>query len=172
MEFTHRGLTHMLGHLRQHRLHGLGQFARQAGVGGKAAAAVQGHLVAREQRRSVHVVLHESLGQHDIAHAHARADATGHASEHDLAHTKVLDQRGGGGGRGHLADAREHRHHRPTLPVALPEIAPGHTHALLVGHGVQQQGQFFVHGAHQADRGGAQGLLQNETAVPQDRRPV
>ena len=42
-------------------------------------------------------------------------------------------------------------HHRMTLPMAHPKVAPRHSHPLLIRHGSQHSGQFFVHGAHERD---------------------
>jgi hypothetical protein len=44
-------------------------------------------------------------------------------------------------------------HEELALPMALPKVAPCHRHALFVRHGLQQQGQLFVHGTHQTYRG-------------------
>ena len=165
-KFGHRSTPHMGRHLRQHLLRSQGQPSRESGIGCKSTAAVQRHLVPREQRRGIHVVLHKAVRQHHIAHANPGADTARHTREHDLLNTKALDQRRGRGRRRHLADPRKHHHHRTPLPVPQPKVSPGHSHALLVRHGLQQQDQLLVHGTHQTDRGGrGHGQLQKKAAT-------
>ena len=143
-------LGHRIGtqgdHRRSHRAAcGLRQRLGQTGVHREARLAIQRHLETWEQRRGIDVVLHERVGHHQVAHAHAFRQSARRAGEDDAVDTETLDQRRRRGGRGHLADARQHRHHLVPVPVADPEVAAGHALALLVGQARQHGRQLLLH---------------------------
>jgi hypothetical protein len=136
------------GHPWQRVAHCLLQPCGQRQVGRKAAQAIQRHLVPRRNRRSVHVMLQEAVGQHHMAHLHAWAQACGHACEHNALHMEVFDQRRGGGGCGHLANAPEHHHHLLPMQLADPEFEARDNRLLLARQELDDSGQLFLDGGH------------------------
>ena len=152
-EFGHRRRAQRALRVGQRGARGLRQAVGQRGVGGKARTAGQRHLVAREQRRGVEVVLQQLARHHHVAYAHGRRQRAGHAGKHDRRGAKALDQQHRAAGGGHLADARQAGQHRSTVPVALPHLAPGDAGALLVGPARQHVRQFVVQRRQDGDRG-------------------
>ena len=147
----------------QHRLAGPGQRLGQRRIGRKARAPGQRHLEAREQRRGIHVVLQQRVGQHQIAHLHAVAQAAGHAGEDQRADAEALGQQRRGGRRRDLADAAQHQHHRHAVQLTDQEVAPGMALALEVGlvAARQQRGKLLMQCAddrQRPDRGRARHL--------------
>ena len=130
------------------------QRVRQCGIGFEACLAIQRHLMLCKQRGGVHVVLQKAARQHHIAHVHAVGQSAGHAGKDDGIDLEALDQRRRRGGRRHLADAREHRHHLAPMPVAAPEAAAGHARLVFVGHAVEHGREFIAHSGNDADAAG------------------
>ena len=156
-------------HAERMRTEGFAHGAHHAGgqVGGRvqAADAQPRQLVAREQGRGVHVVLHERIGHDHVAHPHVGAQAARHAGEDDLLAGHLGEQHGGGGGRRDLADAREHGHDVAPLQVAHPEGASGTLDGFGVEHGVEQGLEFFREGGDHANaaRGRQHGKMKQTT---------
>jgi len=157
-EGLHRRRRQQGGKAGDHALAGQLQRFRDQGIGLETGSALTRHLVAREQGRCVHVVLQELPGQHQVAHPHARPQASGHTGEDDAAHPVTLGQQGRRGGGSHLADAAQHHHHRLAVQVAAPEIAACMALALLARHEVDQAGNLFVQGGHNGQGGTNRGI--------------
>ena len=94
-------------------------------ISNKPGLAVRRHLVPREQRRHIQVVLQKIFGNDYIANLDACAQTTGHACENHLPDAKALDQCSGGGGGCDLADLRQSQNHRFAMQRALPELTTG-----------------------------------------------
>ena len=148
----HFGQVRRIQHpLRQGRFCRPCQLCRQHGVGGKVRSTVEGHFIDGEERRRVHIVLHKRAGHHHVPNLRERRHAAGNAGEQHLAHIKAFDQHRGGGGCGHLANAREHRHHVVSMPATQHKLTPGHGVLLLLRQPGQHGSQLGVHGADDGD---------------------
>ena len=94
-----------------------GVISGEHGIGIKAVATVARHLKARKNRRSVHVVLQEGVGHHDIAYRNIRTDPTCHACEDDAGHAKDKGQ------------ARRHHEQRACVAEAIQALNEPKTHS-------------------------------------------
>ena len=137
----------------QSRLRRARQGSGQGRIGGKVHATIQGYFVTRKQRRGIHVMLQKGIGHHHIAHLGLRCEPACHAGEQHLVYSKTLDQYRGGGGCGHLANARKHRHHLLPMPAPEHELAPRRHLRLSLRQPGQHGRQFGVHGADDGDSG-------------------
>mmetsp|Transcript_26306 Transcript_26306/g.77782 ORF Transcript_26306/g.77782 Transcript_26306/m.77782 type:complete len:83 (+) Transcript_26306:523-771(+) len=70
----------------------------------------QRNLPSFEDRGGVHVVLHESVCDDDIAYIQAMRHSSGDAREYDLAAVVSLDEDGAGGGSGYFTPSAENNH--------------------------------------------------------------
>ena len=155
--------------------HCLRQLRREFRIAGQAHTGVARHQPALEQGRHIHVVLHIVVRHHHIAHLHAIAHPACHAREHDALGCKTLNQHRGGGGRSHLANARERQHHRLAMQRPRPEGAPCVHHAPGLLQAFHQTGLFFGKGtedgcSHGKDKkksglGGRSALWRKECAT-------
>ena len=78
------------------------------------------------------------LGHHHVAHLNTGADTARHAGKHQFFDTKVLNQRGGGGGCCNFANTAECKHHVQPLEAAFDKVATCTAHFLAVGQCVRK----------------------------------
>jgi len=140
------------GRIAQHLVRGGLQPIAERGVGRKAGQPGQRHFVPRKDRRGIEIVLQQLGRDDDIADRDARRQPARDTGEHHGAAPEALHQHRGRGRRRHLADARQHRHHRPVFEMPAPELAPRGAHRLLVGHAREQRAELFVHRGDDGDR--------------------
>ena len=108
-------------------------------------------------------MLHKVLRHHHIAHLHTFPHTAGHPGEDDARSAQALDQRAGGGGCCHLANAAERQHHRLAMQQAVVEHAPGVQGALGLLQVGEQTGLFFGQGAE--DGGGHGCCCKSDSGV-------
>ena len=118
----------------EHGAGGLGQRRRHRRIGGEAVGAVERHLVPREERRGVHVVLQQRLGDDHVADPRPFVQAAGGAGEDRPLDAELAGEQRRRRRRRDLADAGEHRDHLVAVEMADPELAAGAQQRRLVGH--------------------------------------
>ncbi len=138
--------------------------AGQVRVARQPGAAVAGQFPAREQRRCVHVVLQVVVRDHHVAHLHAVPQAARHAREHDARGAEAFDERRGGGGRRHLADAGQGQHHVLPFQRAAEERPAGVHDTFRRLQGKREAGLLFGQGAE--DGGSEHGGKAGGTSPP------
>ena len=98
-----------------------------------------------EQGPRVHIVLHQAMGDHHVAHLHVRMQPAGQAGEDHPGNLEFPDHDGRGRGGRHLADPAQRDHAGRAPQGAYVEIA--HRDAVDGRAGIhrrQQVGDFFV----------------------------
>ncbi len=72
--------------------------------------ARQRHFIAGKQRTGVHIVLHQRVGHHDVAHLDAGIARPRHPGEQDVGHAEFFDQHGRSCRSSNLPYTRQNAH--------------------------------------------------------------